>query len=123
MATRNRHRDEARRRWAWLAKRIGDELRAARHLKGVTLAMLGAQIGVSKSELSRRELGRSTRLTGEKLAIHAAAVGLKLSITLWPIGGGVRDAAQARYIAAFLARVGRWWKVALEVVLPIPGDL
>lgn len=36
---------------------------------------------------SRRELGRSRRVTGEKLAIHAAAVGpaLGLSVTDWPM--------------------------------------
>lgn len=103
--------------------RVGDDLRTGRHILGLTLRELSAGIGVSKSELSRRELGKSARLTGEKLAVHAAAVGLRLSISLWPVGGGIRDAAQARYLAAFLARVGRRWQVTLEAVVPIPGDL
>lgn len=123
MPTRIRPIDEARRRWDRLATQIGDQLRTARHVRGLTLRELGAAIGVSASELSRRELGKSARLTGAKLAVHAAAIGLKLTVNLWPIGGGVRDAAQVRYVAAFVARVGRVWRVALESVIPIPGDL
>ena len=60
---------------------------------------------------------------GESLAIHAAAVGLKLSVKLWPVGGGIRDAAQARYVAAFVSRVGRRWRVTLEAPIQLAGDL
>lgn len=106
-----------------MAVTIGDELRAARYILGATLQQIADAIGVSASEVSRRELGKSRRLTGEKLAIHAAAVGLRLSVKLWPVGGGVHDAGQARYIAAFVARVGRAWRVTLEAPIPIAGDL
>ena len=44
-------------------------------------------------------------------------------VKLYPLGGGIRDAAQARYIAAFVARVGRPWRVTLEAPVPIAGDL
>jgi transcriptional regulator with XRE-family HTH domain len=115
--------DEARYRWGRLALEIGSELRTARHILGLTLKELGATLGVSASEVSRREPGTSRTLGGEKLAVHASAVGLKLSVKLWPVGGGVRDAAQARLIAAFVARVGRPWSVTLEAVIEIPGDL
>jgi transcriptional regulator with XRE-family HTH domain len=123
MATRTRTRDEARRTWDRLAQEIGDELRTGRHVLGTTQTQVGVAIGVSASEISRRELGRSRRLTGAKLALHAAAVGLKLVVKLYPLGGGIRDAAQARYIAAFVARVGRSWRVTLEAPIPLPGDL
>jgi len=106
-----------------MSAEIGNELRTGRHIRGVTLRELGAAIGVSASEISRRELAKSGRLTGEKLAVHAAAVGLRLSVKLWPVGGGIRDAAQARYVAAFVARVGRRWNVMLEAPIPIAGDL
>jgi transcriptional regulator with XRE-family HTH domain len=106
-----------------MATDLGDQLRTARRIRGVTMKDVGRMVGVSESEVSRRELGKSRRLTGEKLAVHAAAVGLRLSVKLWPVGGGVRDAAQARYVARFVARVGRAWKVALEVPIPQPGDL
>lgn len=123
MATRNRATDEARRTWARTARGLGDELRTGRHIRGITQARLASAIGVSQGEISRRELGRSPRLMGDSLAVHAAAVGLRLSVKLWPAGGGVRDAAQARYIAAFVARVGRVWNVVLEAPIPLPGDL
>ena len=123
MATRVRTMDEARRGWARLAREIGDELRTARHLLGVTQRHVGLAIGVSASEVSRRELGRSHRLTGEKLAVHAAAVGLKLWVKLFPQGGGIRDAAQVRYVTAFVRRVGSQWRVTLEAALPLANDL
>jgi transcriptional regulator with XRE-family HTH domain len=123
MATRTRAMDEARHRWARSVSELGDDLRTARHIRNLTLTQLGAAIGVSASEVCRRELGRSPRLNGEKLAVHAAAVGLRLSVKLYPLGGGVRDAAQARYVATFVARVGRPWSVTVEAPMPIPGDL
>jgi transcriptional regulator with XRE-family HTH domain len=123
MPIRIRAIDEALRIWNRASVEIGNELRTARHVRGVTMRELGAAIGVSASEISRRELGKSPRLTGEKLAVHAAAVGLRLSVKLWPVGGGIRDAAQARYVAAFVARVGRSWKVTLEAPIPLAGDL
>lgn len=119
MPPRSRHTDDARRLWSRVATQIGEQFRTARLVRGLTLREVAVAIGSSASEVSRRELGRSRRLTGEKLAVHAAAVGLKLSVNLWPVGGGVRDAAQARYTAAFVARVGRAWRVALEVPIPI----
>lgn len=102
---------------------IGDQLRTGRHVLGLTQAQVARSLGISQPEVSRRERGRSATVVGRSLTRHAAAVGLRLSIKLWPIGGGVRDAAQARYVAAFVARVGRPWKVMLEVPIPLPGDL
>jgi transcriptional regulator with XRE-family HTH domain len=123
MATKTRATDEARRQWTRTAAATGDQLRTARHVIGISQARLAAAIGVSQAEISRRERARSRRIVGESLAVHAAAVGMKLSVKLWPVGGGVRDAAQARFIAAFVARVGRAWRVTLEAPVPRPGDL
>lgn len=123
MPTRTRNLDEARRHWQRTRQQIGDELRAARHVLGITQLQVGAGIGVSQPVVSRRERGRVPHLAGDSLAVHAAALGLKLSVRLWPVGGGLRDAAQARYIATFLARVGRPWKVTLEAPIPIAGDV
>ena len=102
---------------------IGNELRTGRHIRGVAQRELAAAIGVSASEISRRELGKARRLTNERLAIHGAAIGLRLSVKLYPAGGGIRDAAQARYVSGFVARVGRNWTVTLEAPVPIAGDL
>ena len=123
MAIRTRGTDDARRLWARLARELGDQLRTRRRILGVTQARLGGKIGVSQGEVSRRELGRSRGLMGESLAVHAAAVGLKVSVKLWPVGGGIRDAAQTRYVAAFVARVGRLWRVVLEAPIQLAGDL
>lgn len=106
-----------------MATALGDELRTGRHVLGLTLRQLSAAIGVSPSEISRRERGKSRRLRGESLSIHAAAIGLRVSVKLWPVGGGIRDAAQARYIAKFVARVGRLWAVTLEAPIRAAGDL
>ena len=102
---------------------IGDQLRTGRHVLGLTQTHVAGSLRISQSEVSRRERGRATSLAGRELSRHAAAVGLRLSIKLWPVGGGVRDAAQARYVAAFVARVGRPWRVILEAPIPIAGDL
>jgi transcriptional regulator with XRE-family HTH domain len=123
VAIRSRAIDEARRLWSRTELEIGELLRSARRIAALTQQQLGIAIGVSPSEVSRRELGHSRRLTGERLAIHAAAVGLKLSVRLFPIGGALRDEAQARYIAALVARMGRAWKVILEAPIPSAGDL
>jgi transcriptional regulator with XRE-family HTH domain len=123
MATRTRAIDNAKRRWDRQRREIGDELRAARLILGVTQRAVAHAAGVSQSVVSRRERGRARQLTGAGIATHAAAVGLALSVKLWPAGGGIRDEAQARYIARFVARVGRAWRVQLEAPVPISGDL
>jgi transcriptional regulator with XRE-family HTH domain len=123
MANRVRVIDEARRIWHRYEVEIGSELRTARLILGVTQRVVGAAVGVSASEISRRELGVSRRLSGVGLAAHAAAVGLRVSIKLFPIGGGIRDEAQARYVQALLARVGHAWRVTLEAAIPRFGDL
>lgn len=106
-----------------MAHEIGEQLRTSRRILGATQLQIGRAIGVSASEISRRELGRAHRMSGEGLAVHATAVGLKLAAKLYPVGGGLRDEAQLRYIAAFVARVGRAWRVVLEAPIPLPGDL
>jgi transcriptional regulator with XRE-family HTH domain len=123
MATRTSLLDETNRWWRRAELEIGDQLRTARRLLGLTQKQVARAIGISQSDVSRRERGRAPRLTGQALARHAAAVGLKVSIKLWPVGGGIRDEAQARYIARFLGRVGAAWKAILEAPISIAGDL
>jgi len=50
-------------------------------------------------------------------------LGLRASVKLYPIGGAIRDVAQARYIEKFVGRIGRAWRIRLEATLPIAGDL
>lgn len=123
MAPRTRLLDESHRRTIRLAHELGDELRAARHVADLTQRHVARAIHSSQAEISRRERGRVPRIGLDRLVAHGAAVGMRLSVKLFPVGGAVRDAAQARYLAAFVARVGRPWRVLLEATLPIPGDL
>jgi len=123
MATRTRAIDEARRRWDRQRRDVGDALRAGRHVAGVSQAAVGRSIGLSQSEVSRRELGKARDLSARAMAVHAGAVGLRVSITLWPAGGAIRDVAQARYISSFVARVGRHWRTTLEAPVRQRGDL
>jgi transcriptional regulator with XRE-family HTH domain len=102
---------------------IADDLREARIGLGLTQAEVARAVGVSRSRVCRIERGRATTVTLEYLWRHAAVVGLRASVKLYPIGGALRDAAQARYIARFVERVGRQWRVRLDVPIPLPGDL
>jgi hypothetical protein len=56
--------------------------------------------------------------------IHAvaAALGLDLSVRLFPGGEPIRDAAHAALLERFRCAVGEGWQWAAEVPLPIPGD-
>lgn len=123
MANRTRALADARRAWERTAHDIGDELLTSRRMLGATQNTLATALGISTSEVSRRERGRAGTLNCSKLALHAAAVGLRLSLKLYPTGGGVRDAAQAAYVARFVSRVGSVWNVRLEEPIPRLADL
>ena len=113
---------EARRAWERTCREVGEELRGARAARGLSQAAVASALRTSQSEVSRRERGRLDGPSGEAVAAHAAAVGLRLVMRCYPAGEGVRDQAQLRWIHAFVARAGPLWRVALEVPTPIPGD-
>lgn len=123
MTIRTRLLDEARRRSIRLAHELGDELRAARHVAGLTQRNVARAIHSSQAEVSRRERGLLRGIGVDRLIAHAAAVGMRVSVKMWPVGGAIRDAAQARHVAAILARIGRPWTVLLEAPIPLAGDL
>ena len=123
MASRTRAADEARRAWERNARELGDELRAGRHVLGVTQAEIGAALGISGQEVCRRELGRTRRMTGSQLAVHAAAVGLKLVVKLYPLGGGSATPRRHATSPPSSRASGRPWRVTLEAPVPIAGDL
>ena len=123
MPIRTRLLDEARRRSIRVAHDLGDELRAARHVAGLTQRDVARAIHSSQAEVSRRERGLRRGIGVDRLIAHAAAVGMRVSVKMWPVGGAIRDAAQARHVAALVARVGRVWKVLLEAPIPLAGDL
>ena len=123
MANRTRAIDEVHRAWHRKRVEIGGELRTNRLIGGASQRDVAEAIGVSASEVSRRERGDAPNVTAISLQDHAAAVGLRLALSLHPIGGRVRDSAQLKYAHRFLARVSDRFKRELEAVIPIAGDL
>jgi len=123
MANRSRAVDAARRTWHQRRVEIGADLRTSRITAGASQGAVGAAIGVSATEVSRRELGNAPSLSVLSLSEHAAAVGLKVVVSTFPIGGAVRDGAQLRYIQRFLNRISKAFHRQLEAPIPLPGDL
>jgi transcriptional regulator with XRE-family HTH domain len=123
VAPRTRAIDAARAAWHRRRVELGAELRGARHGRGLGQRAVGDALGVSVSEISRRELGNAPGLAVESLMAHGAAVGLRVVVNAYPAGGAVRDEAQLRYIATFLGRVSPDFNRQLEVPIPLAGDL
>jgi transcriptional regulator with XRE-family HTH domain len=107
----------------WLLRDIGRELRVARIVGGKTLAEVARLIGKSASWVSRVERGRIAAIRMTDLTRHAAAVGLKPWIRLFPLGPRILDAPQLALLQRFLERIGHAWGIALEVPVGIAGDM
>ena len=122
MATRERRFDRAR----WLARRallaIGAELRDTRLAAALTQRELGAQVGISPSEISRIERGQSAHVAFETLVLLASALGLDLPLRTYPSGEPVRDAAQIALLSRFRAELPRSIRCRAEVPLGVAGD-
>jgi transcriptional regulator with XRE-family HTH domain len=123
MAPRDRARDRGR-RWAQVSLgKIAADLRDARLASGVRQAAVAKAAGLSQSQVSRTEraAGMSPRM--EDLSMHAAALGLRLSVKSYPVGSPVRDAAQLRLIARLKAIVPADFRWRTEVPVGGHGDL
>jgi hypothetical protein len=57
------------------------------------------------------------------LSRHAAAVGLKTSVKLWPLGRRLLDAPQLELLGRFRRRLHSAWAWETEVPIPLAGDL
>jgi hypothetical protein len=80
------------------------------------------RLGISRSRLSRIELGLETRVPAELLVRYAASVGLDLAVRAYPGADMGLDRAQRRLIQRLMDRLGLDWTWRFEVPLPIPGD-
>ena len=123
MANRQSALQEASRLAAWVLRLIGRELRVARILAGRTQKQVAVALRTSTSHVSRVEHGLIRGLTMAQLHRHAAVVGLKPYINLYPLIARPLDTAQLRLFARFRARIAAVWEVTLEATMPIPGDL
>ncbi len=77
---------------------------------------------MSPSQLGRLELGHIRRPTMDQLARAARAVGLRLSLKLYPADEGVRDTPQLRIFQRFERILAAPLRLLREITLPILGD-
>jgi transcriptional regulator with XRE-family HTH domain len=106
-----------------LQAELGRELRDARLARGLRQADVSRALRTSRFHVSRTERSVGDGAGVIDLARHAAAVGLRLHARFYPVGGGLRDAAQLDLLRRLRARIGDRWSWTLEAPLNIPGDL
>lgn len=102
---------------------IGDEIRTARLMAGLTMAQVGSEVGLSTSQVSRIERALSPDVPARHLARVGAAVGLDVRIKAFPGLDPIRDAAQQGLIDRLRRRLPTFVRMRTEVALPIDGDL
>lgn len=103
--------------------RTGIELRQARIAAGLTRKSVAAATGTSRSAVERLELGALRNVSLERLAAVADAVGVEVSLKLYPTGAPLRDAPQQRLLGRFRTRLHPSLGWRTEVGLPNDGDL
>lgn len=123
MANRTRPQYEATRLSRWILVDVGRELRLARHTAGLRQVDVARRVGTSKSRICRVEHAGVATLSIAAITHHAAALGLKPSVKLWPVGRRLLDAPQLELLARLRARLHPSWSWQTEVPMPIPGDL
>jgi transcriptional regulator with XRE-family HTH domain len=123
MANRTRASYEAARHARWLLHEIGREVRLARIGAGLRQVDVARRTGSSKSGICRVEHGAVASLSISSLATHAAAVGLRPSVRLFPLGRRLLDGPQLELLARFRARIHPAWSWSTEVPMPIAADL
>jgi len=107
--------DDAVRREARLRTQLGEELRQARLIAGVSQREVAAGMASSAATISRVEQGRVRGLTIRHLARHAAVVGLVLRADVLPAGIAIRDAGQLKVINRLEPHVGAPFMWMLEM--------
>jgi transcriptional regulator with XRE-family HTH domain len=123
MANRQSVLRESARQAEWILHEIGRELRVARLIAGMTLVDVAAQLGMSYSHVSRVEHGLIRGIGIPAVTRHAATVGLKPYLKLYPAISRPLDAAQLALFARLKERIHAGWHIQLEVPMPRLGDL
>ena len=103
--------------------RLTSEARMARLQAGLGQDDVAAELGISRSQYSRIERGRSPELSLDTAARLMAVLGLKLAVRTYPAGDSIRDAAQFVLLERLHVRCHVSFRWRTEVPLPIPGDL
>ena len=123
MPTRTRALYEANRLARWLLVTIGRELRVARVTAGLTQREVSQRLETSPSRVCRVEGGQIATLRLADLARHAAVVGLKPYVRLYPLGRRLLDGRQLALLGRLRERIAPTWKWETEVGMPIVGDM
>lgn len=123
MANRTRPIYEATRLGRWLLADMARELRLARHAAGLRQADIARLLGTSTSHVCRVEHAQILTLSIPELARHAAAVGLKPYVKVFPLGRRLLDEPQIRLLGRLRARLHPSWTWETELPIPLPGDL
>lgn len=121
--TRARPLYEASRLTRWQLLEVGREIRLARIAAGMRQRDAARQLRTSPARVSMVERGLLASLTMRDLGRHAAVVGLKVSIRLFPAGRRLLDAPQLELLARLRKRSHSSWTWETEVPMPLPGDL
>jgi transcriptional regulator with XRE-family HTH domain len=122
MANRERRMDRATRLVERDLRDVATELHQARLRAGLTLQAVADAMGASPSTVLRNERGRAIGVTPMVLARHAAAVGMRARVRVYPDGAPIRDAAQLALIRQLRQRLGPRARWAFEVPIPLAGD-
>jgi transcriptional regulator with XRE-family HTH domain len=114
--------DRGRTRGKRINRLLGQEISNARRAAGISQTVLGAAVGLSKTEIGRIERGEAPWLT----VLHAAAllsvVGLQLGARAYPAGSPLRDRGHLRLLADFEARLPANVGRVREWPIPLHGD-
>jgi transcriptional regulator with XRE-family HTH domain len=110
------------RRGERLVREFADEVRAARIMSGLSQRSVAAVIGLSKSTVSRLELGRPPFVDIVTAARVARVVGLDLTLRCFPAAGPLRDEAHLRLIERFLTQLPASVMRRLEAPIRLPYD-
>lgn len=98
------------------------ELRDGRADRNVSGSLVAKELGRSHASYSRLERGVASGLTIEDATVALAAVGLELSVRVYPGGAPIRDTAHAGVIARICSVCHRTIKVLTEVPMPGTAD-
>ena len=101
---------------------VGSDIKAARVNRGLTLAEVGAAVGVSASTESRLERGVLDHVDLMLLSRTCAVVGLDLSLKTYPGRRADPDAAQLTLLGDFRGLLHPSLGWGTEVPFPAAGD-
>ena len=119
MPARTRHLERALAQCRQLTAEAIREIRNARLATGLSRDEAGEAVGISRSQFGRAERGELEAVTVDQLCRMATAVGLKVSLRLYPDGDPVRDIAHIRLIERLAMRLAP--SLTLRTEVPLHG--